>query len=401
MPKLVESNKCCGCAACANRCAKGAIAMLPNEEGFLHPTVNTLLCVECGMCEKACPGLLPAVDMEKSLTPRAYIIQHKDETIRYQSTSGGAFSAIAESIIRRGGVIFGAIMTENLTVRHGYVETKEELARFRNSKYVQSEIGDCYKVAKRFLTEGRFVCFSGTPCQINGLYKFLGREYDNLIAVDVVCKSVPSPLVFEKYVEYKRQKEKRISDIVFRDKKRGFLYCTMAHYGSHEARVAARDQYRRGSESDEWLRLFLSGQISRRSCMTCPYQTKERVSDFTLGDIWETGNSSFDDNKGTTLIHVWTQKGLDLLNSIQNETKCVPYPFEKSRGAERNVVMKVKPNRESLFEDVNKLTPEEFFRKYAPYNAKVKVKNYLRFVLWKLDLQTLVRRLKHSIIHKK
>lgn len=401
MPKLVESNKCCGCAACANRCAKGAIAMLPNEEGFLHPTVNTLLCVECGMCEKACPGLLPAVDMEKSLTPRAYIIQHKDETIRYQSTSGGAFSAIAESIIRRGGVIFGAIMTENLTVRHGYVETKEELARFRNSKYVQSEIGDCYKEAKRFLTEGRFVCFSGTPCQINGLYKFLGREYDNLIAVDVVCKSVPSPLVFEKYVEYKRQKEKRISDIVFRDKKRGFLYCTMAHYGSHEARVAARDQYRRGSESDEWLRLFLSGQISRRSCMTCPYQTKERVGDFTLGDIWETGNSSFDDNKGTTLIHVWTQKGLDLLNSIQNEIKCVPYPFEKSRGAERNVVMKVKPNRESLFEDVNKLTPEEFFRKYAPYNAKVKVKNYLRFVLWKLDLQTLVRRLKHSIIHKK
>ena len=400
MPKLVESNKCCGCAACANRCAKGAIAMLPNEEGFLHPTVNTLLCVECGMCEKACPGLLPAVDMEKSLTPRAYIIQHKDETIRYQSTSGGAFSAIAESIIRRG-VIFGAIMTENLTVRHGYVETKEELARFRNSKYVQSEIGDCYKEAKRFLTEGRFVCFSGTPCQINGLYKFLGREYDNLIAVDVVCKSVPSPLVFEKYVEYKRQKEKRISDIVFRDKKRGFLYCTMAHYGSHEARVAARDQYRRGSESDEWLRLFLSGQISRRSCMTCPYQTKERVGDFTLGDIWETGNSSFDDNKGTTLIHVWTQKGLDLLNSIQNEIKCVPYPFEKSRGAERNVVMKVKPNRESLFEDVNKLTPEEFFRKYAPYNAKVKVKNYLRFVLWKLDLQTLVRRLKHSIIHKK
>lgn len=401
MPKLVESNKCCGCAACANKCAKGAIAMLPNEEGFLHPTVNSSLCVECGMCEKACPGLLPAVDMEKSLTPRAYIIQHKDETIRYQSTSGGAFSAIAERIIRLGGVIFGAIMTENLTVRHGYVETKEELARFRNSKYVQSEIGDCYKVAKRFLTEGRFVCFSGTPCQINGLYKFLGREYDNLIAVDVVCKSVPSPLVFEMYVEYKRQKEKRISDMVFRDKKRGFLYCTMAHYGSHEARVAARDQYRRGSESDEWLRLFLSGQISRRSCMTCPYQTKERVGDFTLGDIWETGNSSFDDNKGTTLVHVWTQKGLALLNSIQNEIKYIPYPFEKSRGTERHVVMEVKPNRESLFEDVNRLTPKEFFKKYAPYNTKARVKNYLRFVLWKIDLQTLVRRLKHSIIHKK
>ena len=401
MPNLVESNKCCGCAACAEKCAKGAISMQPNEEGFLHPVINHSVCIECGLCEKTCPGIQPAVNMEKSLTPRAYIIQHKDEAIRYQSTSGGAFTAIAEYIIRKGGVVFGAIMTENLKVKHGYVETKEELARFRNSKYVQSEIGDSYKLAKKFLIEGRFVCFSGTPCQINGLYKFLRRDYDNLTAVDVVCKSVPSPLVFEKYIEYKKQKEKRISDIVFRDKKRGFLYCTMAHYGSHEARLVARDQYRRGSESDEWLRLFLSGQISRRSCMTCPYQTKERVGDFTLGDIWKTGNSSFDDNKGTTLVHVWTQKGLNLLNSIQNEIKCIPYPFEKSRGAERNVVMKVKPNRESLFEDVNKLTPTEFFRKYAPYNAKVKVKNYLRFVLWKLDLQTLVRRLKHSIIHKK
>ena len=152
MPNLVESNKCCGCAACAEKCAKGAISMQPNEEGFLHPVINHSVCIECGLCEKTCPGIQPAVNMEKSLTPRAYIIQHKDETIRYQSTSGGAFTAIAENIIRKGGVVFGAIMTEDLKVKHGYVDLKEELARFRNSKYVQSEIGDSYKLAKKFLT---------------------------------------------------------------------------------------------------------------------------------------------------------------------------------------------------------------------------------------------------------
>lgn len=141
----------------------------------------------------------------------------------------------------------------------------------------------------------------------------MGKDYDTLIAVDVVCKSVPSPLVFQRYIEYKKQREGQISDIVFRDKKRGFLYCTMAHYASHEDRQLSNDVYRRGSESDEWLRLFLSGKISRRSCMSCSYQTQERVGDFTLGDIWETGHTELDDNKGSTLVHVWTEKGKEFL----------------------------------------------------------------------------------------
>ena len=333
--------------------------------------------------------------------PKAYIIQHKDDSIRYQSTSGGAFTAIAEEIIRRGGIVFGAVMTEDLRVKHVAVETMEELALFRNSKYVQSDIGDCYKQAKTLLSTGRLICFSGTPCQINGLYKFLNKEYENLFAVDVVCKSVPSPFIFEKYIVYKRQQEKKITDVVFRDKKRGFLYCTMAHYGSHEARLAARDQYRRGSESDEWLRLFLSGQISRHSCMTCPYQTKERVGDFTLGDIWETGKAELDDNKGTTLVHVWTQKGQSLLDDIKGHIKCEVYPFEKSRGAERKIEMHVKTNRDSLFADAHTLSPEDFFRKYAPYDAKIKAKNALRYFLWKLDLQAWIRHIKHTIIHRR
>ena len=154
MPKLVEWDKCCGCAACANKCAKQAIAMLPNEEGFLHPVVDEEKCVECGMCEKACPAL--SVANNAQTTPKAYVVQHKDDKIRYQSTSGGGFTAIAEEVIRRGGVVFGAIMTDELTVRHDYVSDTEGLARFRNSKYVQSEIGDCYRRTRDILKEGRY-----------------------------------------------------------------------------------------------------------------------------------------------------------------------------------------------------------------------------------------------------
>lgn len=399
MPNLVEWNNCCGCGACVNKCPKGAISMKPNKEGFLHPEIDKDLCVECGACEKACPGLAP--EKTTGNKPLAFIVQHKSDAIRYQSTSGGAFTAIAEEIINRGGVVFGAAMTDELSVKHICVKNIDELARFRNSKYVQSEIGNCYKEAKERLASGQWVCFSGTPCQINGLYKFLGKDYDTLIAVDVVCKSVPSPLVFKKYIEYKKGMEGNITDVVFRDKKRGFLYCTMAHYASHEDRQQSKELYRRGSESDEWLRLFLSGKISRRSCMSCSYQTKERMGDFTLGDIWETGHPELDDNKGSTLVHVWTAKGKVFLESITPNIRCIEYPIEKSRGAERTNTLIVHPNRDKLFEDAAELPPRVFFSIYSPYRIKEKMKNCIRVLLWKCNLQTIVRHFKHLIIHRK
>lgn len=398
MPNLANRDQCCGCGACANQCAKRAISMTADEEGFLHPVVDDSKCIECGACENACPALHPLYAENKN--PKAYIVQHKEDVIRYQSTSGGAFTAIAEEIIRRGGVVFGATMSENQKIAHGKVESVEELERFRNSKYVQSEIGDCYKEAKTFLVSGRWVCFSGTPCQINGLHKFLGKDYDNLITVDVVCKSVPSPLVFDKYIEYKKAREGNISEVVFRDKKRGFLYCTMAHYLSYEDRRAGKDVYRRGSESDEWLRLFLSGRISRRSCMSCPFQTVKRSSDFSLGDIWETGHVELDDNKGSTLVHVWSEKGRAFFETIKENIRFKDYPFEKSRGAERMNTITLRPDRKKLFEDARIMEPEAFFKRYAPYNAKVKLMQIARYTIWRLNLHNTIRHIKHIIIHR-
>lgn len=398
MPKLVKWEQCCGCAACANKCSKHAITMQPNHEGFLHPVVDASLCIECGACEKVCPGCSIAQNI--AAEPKVFIMQHKDNAVRYQSTSGGAFSAIAEEVIRRGGVVFGAVMSDDLTVMHDFVTDIDGLAKFRNSKYVQSAIGMSYLKAKEFLDEGRYVCFSGTPCQINGLYKYLGKDYEYLIAVDVVCKSVPSPLVFKRYIEFKSEQEGAISDVVFRDKKRGFLYCTMAHYKMHQDRLVSKDIYRKGSESDEWLRLFLSGKISRHSCMTCSYQTLHRVGDFTLGDIWETGNLSFDDNKGTTLVYIWTQKGKNFLNNIEERVRLKPYSIANSRGVERTNTIRLHPNRNQLFEDAISLSKDAFFAKYAPYNIKIRAKEIGRYLIWLFHLHNIVRHAKHMIIHR-
>ena len=396
MPNLVDWNNCCGCGACANKCPKNAIRMQPNQEGFLHPEIERGLCVECGACENVCPGLSPATTGNNN--PKAFVVQHKDDDIRYQSTSGGAFTAIAEEVIRRGGVVFGAVMSEQFNVRHEQVENLEGLARFRNSKYVQSDIGLTYQETKKCLEFNKLVCFSGTPCQINGLKKYLGREYANLITVDVVCKSVPSPLIFSKYIRFKEESEGRIYDVVFRDKKRGFLYCTMAHYSSLKNKQAGHSIYRRGSESDEWLRLFLSGKISRRSCSTCPFQTSDRVSDFTLGDIWETNKPDWDDNKGTTLVHVWTEKGIKFLDTLKDEIKIEEYAQGIDRGLNRKSGPKLFKNRKQIFIDAHNLPDQNLFVKYAPYSFVVKVKQISRIILWKTGLHNIVRHIKHVLI---
>lgn len=190
-----------------------------------------------------------------------YLLQYKDDEVCQESTSGGAFTGIASYVIERGGIVFGVEMTEEYKVRHTSVETIEELKRFRNSKYVQSRVGYAFRQVKNELKKGRMVCFSGTPCQIEGLRHFLGKDYQNLILVDVVCRAVPSPGVWEKYIQYEVEQKGKLSSIRFRDKSLGYQYSTM------ELRAENGKKYRGGIESQPWLRMFFSGMIIRPSCL--------------------------------------------------------------------------------------------------------------------------------------
>lgn len=194
--------KCCGCTACMAICPKHCITMREDKKGFQYPRIEQSNCIECGACETACPALQPN-EKRKPISVRG--AQHNDDHVRLSSSSGGVFFALAEWVISQGGVVFGARFDEKWEVMHDYTETLEGVNAFMGSKYSQSRMGNCYQQVKNQVGGGRFVLFTGTGCQIAGLKKYLKKEYDNLITVDVVCHGVPSPLVWRNYLQYIRR----------------------------------------------------------------------------------------------------------------------------------------------------------------------------------------------------
>lgn len=391
MIELVGKDKCSGCSACFNACKFSALSMETNETGFWFPKIDGEKCVECGACTRACPAL--EKPEYKSKDPRAFIVQNKDDEIRKQSTSGGAFTAIAKQIIFRGGVVFGAAIDDEFKVSHIWVETEEGLAKFRSSKYVQSWIGESYREAEKFLKDGREVCFSGTPCQIYGLKKYLGKEYENLLTVDVMCRAVPSPKVLQRYLEYQRETYPNYDRIVFRDKGRGYSYSGVALYQGDKV------LYRGGSESDPWLRLFLGGYCNRETCHTCLYQDGVRASDITLWDCWGTQNyvPEWDDNIGTTNVIAWTAKGEKSVT--QNaDLRCKEIGIDHiDASLKRNGLHMPTYNRNSFFSDAESMGGKEFINKYAPMTAKIRMKRIARSTMHTLHLHDVVRKAVHKL----
>lgn len=220
MIEITNKAECCGCEACVQRCPRHCISLRPDDEGFLYPHVDLSLCIDCHLCEKSCPIVnAPKAD----ITPvECYAAKNPDSNVRHLSSSGGVFTLLAQKTILEGGVVFGARFNENWEVIHGYSDTLEGINAFRGSKYVQSHIAESFILAGKVLKEGRKVLFSGTPCQIAGLRRYLGKEYSNLLTVDFICHGVPSPGVFSRYLEETTgNKDTRITDIQFRDKTKG------------------------------------------------------------------------------------------------------------------------------------------------------------------------------------
>lgn len=268
-------NTCCGCSACAQRCPKQCITMQADGEGFLYPVVNAELCIDCGLCEIVCPCL----NQSKLKTPiTVQSFEAKDAAVRKQSSSGGAFTLLAEHIINKGGMVFGARFDDNWNVVHDYTETVDGLKAFRGSKYVQSVISDCYQKAEVFLKAGREVMFSGTPCQIAGLKHYLRKDYANLLSVDIACHSVPSPFIWQEYL--KGIKTKDIADINFRDKRKGW-----ERYGLSIANNKGSAFFQE-HDSNSYMQLFLHGITVRPSCFDCPAKDGRSGADITLGDCW-------------------------------------------------------------------------------------------------------------------
>ncbi len=320
MIEIKDKRHCCGCTACEQVCPKHCISMQEDEEGFKYPCVDASLCINCELCKKVCPYLNSyPIPTEK---PASYACKTKDDELREKSSSGGLFTILATHIIQDGGVVFGAKFDDNWSVVHGYAETLDGLSAFRGSKYVQSDLGDSFNQVKDFLKGGREVMFTGTPCQVAGLNHFLQKKYDNLITVDFVCHSVPSPLVWKKYLDELRG-DRIIKGVSFRDKSEGW-----ARYGLYV--LADNVLLTKGSHHDNiYMKAFLSNLIVRPGCKNCPVRCYQSGADITIADCW--GFNEFhpelNDDKGMSLALLLTGKGVTSYHAIESQMDSLPIPY--------------------------------------------------------------------------
>lgn len=312
---IVSPSKCTGCEACSQICAKSAITMVEDSEGFRYPSINEDLCVDCGLCKKTCPIEHMPERYENNKTAFGGYI--KNHAVREKSTSGGAFSALAEAWCDENYVIFGA-ESDGLSVKHSFITDKRELYKFRCSKYSQSIIGTAYKDARRFLKDGKKVLFSGTPCQIAGLKSFLlNTPCDNLLTVEVICEGVPTPHYVRKFNEFIENKYGSPIDIIdyrFKDGNRW-------DFQVMRIRITSKSLKRRTFKCDRWFNPFwsiwLQHLMSRPSCYSCRFTNLHRVADVSLGDLWGVHiycPELYGGNKGSSLIICNTNQGIQALN---------------------------------------------------------------------------------------
>lgn len=395
MIEIKDKKDCCGCWACEDVCPVQCITMDEDNEGFRYPTVDKDKCINCQLCEKVCPIINVKPEAEKP--QKGYVLQNKDEKVLAESTSGGAFTAIATYVLEHGGVVFGGALNENNEARHIYVESVDELWRFRNSKYVQSLIGDTYVRARKFLKEGRLVCFSGTPCQMEGLIQFLRKPYDNLIAVDVVCRAVPSPKVLRKYLQYQEEAYGQpLEQLKFRDKQfYGYKYSNM----SFRSKTGT---YHEGIDTDPWLRSFFSGINVRPSCFNCQFKKRYRVTDLTLWDCFEPARfcKEMDNDKGVTRIIAHSEKGAAIMDAIGE------YAYTKEINSD-SLLKGVKefvettsdnPKRPAFFKDLDVLSPKDLFTKYFPVTSKTKFEKHVRLLMLRLGLYKQLKALARMLV---
>ena len=293
--------------------------MTPNREGFIYPVINQEKCIDCGLCEKVCPT--QDSNKEKLLHAEkqdVYAAWNNNIQLRLKSTSGGLFYALASKFIADRGIVYGAVMNNNLTVNHCRVLTLSDLTKLRGSKYVQSDTLDTFVKVKKDLTEGHNVLYSGTPCQIAGLKSFLRSEYPNLYTIDLVCHGTPSPSMFKIHIQYIGNKEKQpVKSFLFRDKKNSGWRAYISYEFFNKKKISVT------TKNDFYCHAFYNGWLSRESCYLCEFSQAKRVGDITLSDFWG-GEKNYKQLRlqrkhGYNLVICNTPKGQQLFDNISGD----------------------------------------------------------------------------------
>lgn len=381
MIEIKDKEDCCGCYACYNICPKQCITMKIDNEGFWYPNVDRDKCINCNLCEKVCPIINPVKRADSKKI--AYAGINKDERIRIKSSSGGIFSILAEYIIKNNGIVYGAGFDEDFNINHKRILVSADLDLLRGSKYVQSSIGNIYRQVKNDLERNKQVLFTGTPCQIEGLKSYLKKEYINLVTMDFICHGVPSPLVWKKYLEeMKKSKQENIKNIYFRNKDIGWKVFSLKIIFDEKI-------YSNNLNNDLFMKGFLQDVYLRPSCYSCKFKKINRVSDITVADFWGIENIllKMDDDKGTSLIVVHSEKGKQLFDKLSEKMILNGVNLNEAIKYNPSMISSVKYNekRNSFFAELNsgkKLT--DLIRKYTKISFGKRVKNKIKSIIKRL-----------------
>lgn len=398
MINIAVKSKCTGCSACVQKCPKQCISFEEDREGFKYPKVKLSVCIDCGLCEKVCPVL----QQDKPRNPEiVYAAKNSNLSTRLASSSGGVFALLAETILRQNGVVFGARFDNEWNVIHDYTESLDGLSVFLGSKYVQSKIGNTYKYAERFLKEGRKVLFSGTPCQIVGLKKYLRKDYDTLLTVDFVCHGVPSPMIWRDYLNEKirplgvdgRNMVSQLSlkdlpvitGISFRDKRYGwkkFGFSVRAKSASkadknlvsQSVEVTDKTLFYEPHKANLYMKGFLKNLYLRPSCYACPAKCGKSGADYTLADFWgaSTYVGDFDDDKGLSAVLVYTNKVN--IESLGMAFKVVNLNDVLSQNPAVIKSSRKKGGRNKFFQHYNREHQVDLINRYSKYTIKENIR---------------------------
>lgn len=361
----IKKELCTGCNACFNVCPQNCIDMIDDGTGFRYPKINYDKCTSCKLCIRTCPSLQTPDKSDKWENPRIFAAWSLDAKIRLNSTSGGIFTELAKANLVSEGLVVGARYNQNHLVEHYMIDNIDALNKLRQSKYVQSDIGDIFKKIEKKLTENQIVSFCGTPCQVAGLINYLKKPYENLITFDFICLGINSPKAYLKYLAMleKRYKSK-VERVWFKNKTYGWnRFSTRIDF--ENGKKYLRDRYK-----DLYMRGYIEENLYMRSCcVECKYKSFPRISDITLADFWGVGtiNHKLDSDKGTSLVMINSEKGMNLFNSINDNIFCEESTLEAALPGNKAIFKSAikNENSEQFLKMLDQHTFDESFKKFV------------------------------------